>query len=164
MRTKVTIYTDGGCSPNPGTGGWAAILMHRDASKEISGGEGNTTNNRMELTAAVRALESLKRPCCAVLFTDSQYLKQGITAWLPSWKRRGWQRRGGQLKNIDLWQRLDQLTQVHEVEWRWIAGHSGDIHNERCDALVREAIHRQFEDEKGSQQAKSDAGMVRLQR
>ncbi|MBN2311859.1 MAG: ribonuclease HI [Candidatus Hydrogenedentes bacterium] len=138
----VTIYTDGGCVPNPGVGGWGAVLVYGDITKELSGGEPQTTNNRMELTAAVRALESLKRTCRVVVYTDSQYLQKGITAWLPAWKRNGWQRKRGGLKNVDLWQQLDALIARHDVEWRWIRGHSGEWFNERCDELAGEAIAR----------------------
>ena len=139
---KVTIYTDGGCIPNPGVGGWGAVLLYRDAARELSGGEVNTTNNRMELTAAVRALETLRRPCTVVLCTDSQYLKNGITSWLPSWKRNGWKRKGGSLKNIDLWRRLDELAADHDICWRWVRGHAGDMHNERCDELASREISK----------------------
>ena len=126
MRTKVEIYTDGGCQPNPGTGGWAAILSYRDKQREISGAEHNTTNNRMELTAAVRALEVLKRPCDVIIHTDSEYLRNGVTTWMPGWKRNGWKRKDGALKNVDLWQRLDELTAMHHIDWRWVRGHAGD--------------------------------------
>ncbi len=141
-RKRVEIYTDGGCRPNPGKGGWAAILRYGENEREISGGEANTTNNRMELTAAVRALETLKRPCHVVIHTDSEYLRNGITAWLPQWKRNGWKRREGTLKNKDLWQRLDDLAAKHVIEWRWIRGHAGHLLNERCDELAAEAIAR----------------------
>ena len=140
MRTKVEIYTDGGCRPNPGAGGWAAILLYREQRRELSGAEHNTTNNRMELTAAVRALEALKRPCDVIVHTDSEYVKNGITTWMPGWKRNGWKRKDGALKNIDLWQRLDELTAAHRIEWRWLKGHAGHEFNERCDALATQAI------------------------
>jgi ribonuclease HI len=135
----VTIYTDGGCNPNPGPGGWAAILLCGDAVKELSGREAVTTNNRMELTAAVKALEALRRPCRVALHTDSQYLQKGITAWMKKWKRNGWKTRAGAVKNQDLWKRLDGLGEVHDIDWRWVRGHAGDPLNERCDELVREA-------------------------
>lgn len=138
----VIIYTDGGCEPNPGTGGWGAVLCYGEVCKELSGGEHDTTNNRMELTAAIRALEALKRPCDVVLTTDSEYVKRGITEWLPGWKRRNWRRKTGPVKNEDLWRRLDALTQKHRVTWRWTRGHAGDPLNERCDALAGEAIGR----------------------
>ena len=141
-QEPVIIYTDGGCFPNPGTGGWGAVLTHGDAVKELSGAERHTTNNRMELTAAVEALGTLKRPCRVELYTDSQYLQKGITEWLPGWKRRGWTRKGGGLKNSDLWKRLDVLSQSHQVRWHWVRGHSGDPLNERCDRLAEAAIAR----------------------
>lgn len=136
----VIVYTDGGCVPNPGTGGWAAVLMYKDKVKELTGGERNTTNNRMELSAAVEALSALKRHSRVILHTDSQYLKNGITQWLPAWKRRGWKRSQGALKNVDLWQKLDRLSQEHDIEWRWVRGHAGDPLNERCDELVGQVI------------------------
>jgi len=138
----VEIYTDGACDPNPGVGGWAAVLVYKGRHKEMSGGEADTTNNRMEMTAAIEALEALKRPCVARLTTDSQYLKNGITVWLPAWKRRNWHRSGGELKNVDLWKRLDELSQKHDVEWHWVRGHAGHAYNERCDALATEARNR----------------------
>jgi ribonuclease HI len=141
-RKQVDIYTDGGCRPNPGKGGWAAILRYGDRERELSGSEANTTNNRMELTAAVRALETLKRPSHVVIHTDSEYLRNGITAWLPQWKRNGWKRKEGTLKNKDLWQLLDELVQHHQIEWKWVKGHSGHALNERCDELATEAIAR----------------------
>ncbi|NUM53272.1 MAG: ribonuclease HI [Candidatus Hydrogenedentes bacterium] len=140
MRAKVEIYTDGGCQPNPGTGGWGAILRYRDKERELSGAEPNTTNNRMELTAAVRALEALTRPCEVIMHTDSEYLRNGITSWLPSWKRNGWKRKEGALKNVDLWQRLDELASQHHIDWRWVKGHAGHEFNERCDELATAAI------------------------
>ena len=135
----VTIYTDGACDPNPGTGGWAAVLIYKGHAKELSGGELNTTNNRMEMMAAIKALESLKKPCAVKMHTDSEYLKKGITEWLPGWKRRGWRRKTGAVKNSDLWKRLDELTRSHHVDWRWVRGHAGDGLNERCDLLACEA-------------------------
>ena len=141
-RDSVTIYTDGGCSPNPGVGGWGAVLLYGDSRKELSGGEIDTTNNRMELTAAIEALESLKRPCRVSLYTDSQYVRLGITSWLPGWKRNHWKRKGGAVKNVDLWKRLDDASDRHDIHWEWVRGHTGVIENERCDALVGEAIER----------------------
>jgi len=140
--TRVVIYTDGGCDPNPGVGGWAAVLLCGERVKEIAGGERSTTNNRMELTAAIRGLETLKRPCAVIVHTDSQYLKNGVTSWMPNWKRRNWGRKGGALKNVDLWQRLDALTETHQVEWRWVRGHAGDYFNERCDELAAQEIRK----------------------
>jgi ribonuclease HI len=139
---RVVVYTDGGCSPNPGAGGWGAVLMYGDNVKELCGGEPNTTNNRMELTAAVEALRTLKRPCAVDVYTDSQYLRNGITSWLPAWKRRNWQRKSGALKNVDLWKTLDALTTRHDVRWHWVRGHAGDALNERCDALAHEGRRR----------------------
>lgn len=141
-RKVVDIYTDGGCRPNPGTGGWGVVMLYGDKCKELSGGEPNTTNNRMELTAAVRALEALKRPCKVTLHTDSQYLRNGVTSWMKTWKRNGWRSTSGAVKNRDLWEALDTLLQKHDVHWRWVAGHSGHIHNERCDELASAAIDR----------------------
>lgn len=139
----VEIHTDGACSGNPGPGGWAAILRWRGHEKEISGGEPQTTNNRMELTAAIRALESLKRPMRVRIHTDSQYLQRGIGEWLEGWKRRGWRTADRKpVANRDLWQRLDELCRRHQVEWVWLRGHAGDPLNERADRLAREAIRR----------------------
>ena len=138
----VEIFTDGGCEPNPGTGGWGAILRCGDRIKELSGGQHDTTNNRMELTAAVRALEALSRPSAVVLYTDSQYVKNGIVSWIANWKRLGWKRKDGPLKNVDLWKQLDELNQAHTVEWRWLKGHAGHPMNERCDELASEEIER----------------------
>lgn len=137
---RVVIYTDGACDPNPGPGGWAAVLMYKDHMKELSGCETKTTNNRMELIAAIEALNSLKRPCSVIVHTDSQYLQRGITEWMQKWKRRGWLRGTGKVKNIDLWQELNALTQKHDVKWQWVPGHAGHFFNERCDELAREAI------------------------
>lgn len=139
--TPVEIYTDGACRGNPGPGGWGAVLHYAGREKSLYGGEPQTTNNRMELTAAIQALESLKRPCYVVLTTDSQYLRRGICEWLPNWKRRGWltaERKP--VKNVDLWQRLDALAARHEIEWRWVRGHDGHPGNERADRLANQGI------------------------
>jgi len=136
----VTIYTDGACSPNPGPGGWAALLKFNQQEKTLTGGERKTTNNRMELTAAVEALNALKRPCRIDFYTDSEYLRRGITEWLPGWRRRGWRRKGGSLANVDLWQSLDQVLKDHEISWHWVRGHAGHPENERVDRLARQAI------------------------
>lgn len=136
----VIIYTDGGCEPNPGTGGWAAVLSYGGAYKELSGGEPRTTNNRMEMTAAIEALRALKRRCKVVLHTDSQYLQRGVTEWMPKWKSKGWKRGKKPVKNLDLWQELDRLIEQHDVEWRWVRGHVGDPLNERCDELAGQEI------------------------
>lgn len=137
----VEIYTDGACRGNPGPGGWGAVLRYAGREKCLHGGEAQTTNNRMELTAAIQALENLKRSCCVVLTTDSQYLRQGITEWLPNWKRRGWRNAERKpVKNADLWQRLDTLAMHHEIEWRWVRGHNGHPGNERADRLANQGI------------------------
>ena len=139
----VVVYTDGACDPNPGFGGWAAILLYKGRCRELSGGERSTTNNRMEMTAAIKALEALKRRCAVVVSTDSEYLKRGITEWVPVWRRRNWKRKGGELKNVELWQRLDELTRQHDVQWRWVRGHAGDPLNERCDELATQEVAKQ---------------------
>lgn len=139
----MVVYTDGGCDPNPGTGGWGAVLICGSHERELSGGEPRTTNNRMEMTAAIEALSALKRPCRVSLYTDSEYLQKGITEWLPQWKRRNWRRKTGPVKNEDLWRRLDALTEMHHVTWHWLRGHAGHHYNERCDTLAGEAIRRQ---------------------
>jgi ribonuclease HI len=138
---RVTIYTDGGADPNPGPGGWAAVLLEAAGGrdKELSGAEPFTTNNRMELTAAIRALEALKVRCRVRLLTDSQYLRRGVTEWLPGWVARGFRRKDGTLQNEDLWRRLAELTTAHEVSWEWVRGHSGDRYNERADRLATAA-------------------------
>jgi ribonuclease HI len=142
MTTPVTIYTDGACDPNPGPGGWAAILRSGGTEKVLSGSEAATTNNRMELTAALRALEALKEPCLVELFTDSEYLQRGITEWMPAWKAKNWKRKGGALANLDLWQALDAALARHTVRWQWVRGHAGVHFNQRADALARRAIRR----------------------
>jgi ribonuclease HI len=137
----VTIHTDGACSGNPGPGGWGAILEWNGHRKEIKGADPHTTNNRMELTGAIMALEALKRPCTVDLHTDSQYLQQGITNWIMSWKRNGWRTADKKpVKNVDLWQRLDATPAHHKVRWHWVRGHAGHDLNERADDLAREAI------------------------
>jgi ribonuclease HI len=139
-RRQVTIYTDGACTGNPGPGGWGAILIYGDHEREISGGTGDTTNNRMELQAALEALRALTEPCQVTLFTDSEYLRKGITEWLPGWKRRNWRRKGGKLANVDLWKKLDEEIGRHVIDWRWVKGHAGHTLNERVDKLARKAI------------------------
>ena len=137
----VTIYTDGACSGNPGPGGWAAILMFGDHEKELNGGELSTTNNRMELTAAIAALEALKRPCSVDLHTDSQYVRNGILSWIEQWKRNGWRTADKKkVKNDDLWKRLDAALAPHRVRWHWVRGHAGHALNERADRLAREGL------------------------
>jgi ribonuclease HI len=139
--SQVDIFTDGACRGNPGPGGWAAILRYRSTEKELSGFAAETTNNRMEMTAAIAGLEALKRPCRVRLYSDSQYLRDGITKWINEWKRRGWRTAGKQpVKNIDLWQRLDAAAARHTVSWIWVRGHAGHPENERADALARARI------------------------
>jgi len=141
MTQRVEIWTDGACSGNPGPGGYGAILRFNGREKEISGGEAQTTNNRMELMAAILALEALTRPCAATLHTDSQYVRNGVTQWLRSWKARGWKTADKKpVKNVDLWQRLEAAAERHEIDWRWVRGHAGDEMNERADALARAGI------------------------
>lgn len=138
---RIVIHTDGACSGNPGPGGWGAILQWGGHTRELKGGEAHTTNNRMELTAAIVALETLKRPCDVDLHTDSQYLRQGITGWINGWKRNGWKTADKKsVKNADLWRRLDAAANRHTVHWHWVRGHSGHDLNERADELAREAI------------------------
>jgi ribonuclease HI len=140
MKT-VIIHTDGGCVGNPGPGGWGAVLDCQGRRKELSGGCPATTNNRMELQAAIEALRALKEPCAVELFTDSEYVRNGITAWLPAWKARGWRTAAKKpVKNDDLWRQLDHEVARHRVTWRWIKGHNGHAENERCDRLAAEAI------------------------
>ena len=139
--STVRIYTDGACRGNPGPGGWGALLMTGAREKELSGFEAHTTNNRMELKAAIRALEALKRPCTVELYTDSQYVKNGITTWMADWKRRGWRTADKKpVKNIDLWQELDALAAGHRIHWHWVRGHTGHEENERADQLANAAI------------------------
>lgn len=138
MSDAVDVWTDGACSGNPGPGGWGAILSYKGKERELSGGEANTTNNRMELMAAIAALETLTRPCTVALHTDSQYLRQGITAWIHGWKRNGWRTADKKpVKNEELWKRLDAALGRHKIEWKWVKGHAGDTMNERADALAR---------------------------
>jgi ribonuclease HI len=141
MTERVTIYTDGACSGNPGPGGWGAILSFGDQEKELMGGEAHTTNNRMELTSAISALEALKRACSVDLHTDSEYVKNGITTWIKSWKKNGWRTADKKpVKNVDLWQRLDAALANHQVRWHWVKGHAGHTMNERADQLARDGI------------------------
>ncbi|MDG1417435.1 MAG: ribonuclease HI [Maricaulis sp.] len=140
--TKITIHTDGACSGNPGPGGWGALMEWNGSRKEIKGGEADTTNNRMELMAAIKALEALKRDGQdVILFTDSVYVRDGITKWIHGWKQRGWKTANKKpVKNVELWQELDTLNQRHSVDWRWVKGHAGDPGNERADALAGEGL------------------------
>jgi ribonuclease HI len=140
-RDRVTIYTDGACSGNPGPGGWGALLVYGEKRKVIKGGEPDTTNNRMELMAAIMALSALKRPCVVDLWTDSQYVRQGITSWLYGWKSNGWRTADKKpVKNADLWQQLDEARLRHEVHWHWVKGHAGHAENEEVDGLAREGM------------------------
>ena len=135
---SIEVHTDGSCLGNPGPVGWAALLRYNGREKELAGGEANSTNNRMELMAAIMALETLTEPCQILLHTDSQYVRQGITEWMPGWVRRGWKTSGGDpVKNRELWERLHAATQRHSIEWRWVKGHNGDPDNERVDVLAR---------------------------
>ena len=141
MSERVTIHTDGACSGNPGPGGWGAILEWGDKKREIKGGEAHTTNNRMELMAAIMALEALKRACDIDLHTDSQYLRNGIMTWIHGWKRNGWKTSDKKpVKNVDLWQRLDAALGEHDIKWHWVKGHAGHDLNERADELAREGL------------------------
>ncbi|MBW8822873.1 MAG: ribonuclease HI [Xanthomonadales bacterium] len=138
-KKQIEAHTDGACLGNPGPGGWAALLRYGARERELHGGEAQTTNNRMELMAAIHALEALTEDCRVILHTDSRYVQQGISEWLAGWRRRGWKTAGGDpVKNQDLWQRLDEARARHQVEWRWVKGHAGDPDNERVDALARE--------------------------
>lgn len=138
---KVEIFCDGACSGNPGVGGWGSVLRYGDKEKELSGSEAETTNNRMELSAAIMALESLKRPCNVILTTDSQYLAKGMTEWIAGWVKKGWlNSKKEPVLNRDLWERLLALANTHRIEWRWVRGHNGHLENERCDELARRAI------------------------
>lgn len=142
--TKVEIHTDGACKGNPGPGGWGAILRSGGHERELWGGEAHTTNNRMEMTAAIMALEALKRPCSVELWTDSTYVMKGVTEWIHGWKRRGWKTADGKpVKNDDLWRRLDEARTRHDVTWRWVKGHAGHELNERADALANKGCHEQ---------------------
>lgn len=140
---RVEIYTDGACKGNPGPGGWGVVLRFGEQVKELFGGQANTTNNRMELTAAIEALKALRRPVSASIYTDSQYLIKGLEQWLPAWKARGWQTAGKQpVKNRDLWELLDQLASEHQLSWHWVKGHAGNPGNTRADALANRGVER----------------------
>ena len=140
-ETLINIYADGGCRGNPGPGGWGVLMQSGENSKELWGGEANTTNNRMELTAVIRALEALKRPTAAHIHTDSQYVQKGISLWIHNWKRNGWRTADKKpVKNAELWQRLDELSKTHELKWLWVKGHAGHPGNERADALANRGI------------------------
>ncbi len=141
MTERVEIFTDGACRGNPGPGGWGAILRYKGNEKTLKGAEGETTNNRMEMTAVIRALEALTRACRVDVTTDSQYVQKGVTEWMAGWKKRGWRTAGRQpVKNQDLWQELDSLIAKHEIAWHWVRGHTGHPENEWADQLANEAI------------------------
>ena len=138
---KIEIYTDGACRGNPGIGGWGALLIYQGTEKRLYGSEENTTNNRMELMGSIEALKALKRPCEVILWTDSQYVKKGISEWLVGWKAKGWRTASNQpVKNQDLWQMLDQEANRHQIDWRWVKGHAGEYGNEVADQLANQAI------------------------
>lgn len=141
MPARIEIFTDGACSGNPGNGGWAALLRYKNIEKELSGGESQTTNNRMELTAVIEALKALKTVCNITIYTDSKYVMSGITEWLENWKRNNWKtsNKKGDVKNVDLWLQLDELIKQHEIRWVWVKGHNGHPENERVDTLARAA-------------------------
>ena len=139
---EVTIYTDGSCEPNPGAGGWAALLLFQDRQVPLSGANPETTNNRMELTAAVEGLRALPERSRVTMVTDSEYLKKGITEWMPNWRAHNWRRKGGKLANVDLWKVLDKTLSQHEVEWRWVKAHASNRYNNQVDQLAREAMKR----------------------
>ncbi|AGG30214.1 ribonuclease HI [Morganella morganii] len=154
MSDKVEIFTDGSCLGNPGPGGYGALLRYKGHEKALSEGFFLTTNNRMELLAAIVALETLKRPCDIVLTTDSQYVRQGITQWIHNWKRRGWRKADkSPVVNVDLWQRLDAAITRHQIDWQWVKGHAGHPENERCDELARAAAESPSQDDTGYQPA-----------
>ena len=140
-QQAVTIFTDGACKGNPGPGGWGAILRFKGEEREMFGGDPATTNNRMEMTAVIEALQSLKRPCRVTVYTDSQYVQKGITEWIASWKRRGWRTASKDpVKNVDLWKRLDELAAGHRISWHWVRGHDGHVENERADELANRGV------------------------
>jgi len=140
-KNKIYIYTDGACKGNPGRGGWGVLMVYKETEKEFFGGEKETTNNRMEMTAAIKGLAQLNRSCEVVLTTDSQYLRKGITEWIVNWKKRGWKTASKQpVKNVDLWKQLDQLVKDHNVTWHWVKGHSGHPENEKADELANKGI------------------------
>ena len=142
MAARIEIFTDGACSGNPGIGGWGALLRYKDIEKELSGGELETTNNRMELTAVIEALKALKTVCNITLYTDSKYVMCGITEWLENWKKNSWKtaNKKNDVKNVDLWQKLDELIKKHEIRWVWVKGHNGHAENERVDTLARNEV------------------------
>ena len=137
----VSLYTDGACKGNPGKGGWGVLMRYGNHEKELFGGEAHTTNNRMELTAIIQGLAALKRPCAVVIYTDSQYVKNGMEQWIHGWKKNGWKTASKQpVKNEDLWQQLDRLAAQHQIQWQWVRGHAGHAENERADALANQGV------------------------
>jgi ribonuclease HI len=155
---RVVIHTDGACSGNPGPGGWGAILSFGDHAKELKGGEAHTTNNRMELMAAIAAIEALKRPCHVDIHTDSQYLRNGIMTWIKQWKRNGWRTADKKpVKNVDLWQRLDAALEHHTIHWHWVKGHAGHALNERADQLARDGLDEARPGRRGAAAGKTSA-------
>ncbi|MEX2162159.1 MAG: ribonuclease HI [Anaerolineales bacterium] len=140
MLAHATIYSDGSCLGNPGPGGWAALIREGSHERELCGREAHSTNNRMELTAALKALEALRAPSLVDFYTDSQYLRRGITEWLPGWQTRGWKRKGGKLANVELWQALEKAIERHEIHWHWVKGHSTNRDNQRVDRLAKQAM------------------------
>ncbi len=138
--TGVKIYTDGACRGNPGPGGWGAVMLYRDRVRELSGGDRHTTNNRMELTAVIKALAELRKSAEIDVYSDSSYVVKGMTGWIHDWKRRGWKRASGSLENVDLWRELAELADLHRIRWHWVRGHSGDPLNERADELAKTAV------------------------
>jgi ribonuclease HI len=139
---KVTIYSDGGCDPNPGVGGWGVVFEYNGHTRELSGGEKESTNNRMELSAAIAALSALKESCIVEMWVDSKYVMDGMKTWIHKWKKNGWKTSSGPVKNQELWKKLDEVAQKHTINWHWVAGHTGHPYNERCDVLATEAIKR----------------------
>ena len=137
----VSLYTDGACKGNPGKGGWGVLMRYGSHEKELFGGEAHTTNNRMELTAIIQGLAAIKRPCAVVIYTDSQYVKNGMEKWIHDWKKNGWKTASKQpVKNEDLWQQLDRLAAQHQIQWQWVRGHAGHAENERADALANQGV------------------------
>ncbi|PHM63282.1 ribonuclease HI [Xenorhabdus ishibashii] len=150
MNKQVEIFTDGSCLGNPGPGGYGVLLRYQQQEKTLSGGYFRTTNNRMELMAAIIGLEALKRPCPVILTTDSQYVRQGITQWIHNWKKRGWKKADkSPVLNVDLWQRLDKAISLHDIDWRWVKGHAGHRENEQCDELARTAANNPTQTDDG---------------
>jgi len=163
-RPRVTIYTDGGCQGNPGPGAWACVVIYKDKAWELSGAVPATTNNRMELQAAIQGFKAINRPCDVQIFTDSDYLRQGITSWIKNWRKRGWRtKEGDPVKNQDLWSELDVLAGRHQVDWQWLKGHAGHKWNERCDVLATAAMGRLRSETSTAQLAAALAAFKRVE-